>query len=245
MEHVQKTVGICKPTEHNGATYATRVSSNWAKFFEFLGYSFKYNSEYDAFLIDGISGTQFYVTRQKQKAMDSCLLRRNADYQTQICGSPWEAIPRENLCPRCGLIGADTEKLLDGEFNCPLCFNDEDSSRQWLIADSFALIQYVYCAIENYDTEVSSSTKINRFKLFELKATEISDERKYQNWTLNVPALDLDMMTKMQSGIIDNLWNYDPDAGWADYGDSDFIGMEDIEIEEIGVSQYRKPLVIE
>jgi hypothetical protein len=111
--------------------------------------------------------------------------------------------------------------------------------------DSFALIQYVYCAIENYDTEVSSSTKINRFKLFELKATEISDERKYQNWTLNVPALDLDMMTKMQSGIIDNLWNYDPDAGWADYGDSDFIGMEDIVIEEIGVSQYRKPLVIE
>ena len=111
--------------------------------------------------------------------------------------------------------------------------------------DSFALIQYVYCAIENYDTEVSSSTKINRFKLFELKATEISDERKYQNWTLNVPALDLDMMTKMQSGIIDNLWNYDPDAGWADYGDSDSIGFEDIEIEEIGVTQYRKPLVIE
>ena len=111
--------------------------------------------------------------------------------------------------------------------------------------DSFALIQYVYCAIENYDTEVSSSTKINRFKLFELKATEVSDERKYQNWTLNVPALDLDMMTKMQSGIMDNLWNYDPDAGWADYGDSDFIGMEDIEIEEIGVTQYRKPLVIE
>jgi hypothetical protein len=111
--------------------------------------------------------------------------------------------------------------------------------------DSFALIQYVYCAIENYDTEVSSSTKIDRFKLFELKTTEISDERKYQTWTLKVPALDLDMMTKMQSGIIDNLWNYDPDAGWADYGDSDSIGFEDIEIEEIGVSQYRKPLVIE
>jgi len=111
--------------------------------------------------------------------------------------------------------------------------------------DSFALIQYVYCAIENYDTEVSSSTKINRFKLFELKTTEISDERKYQTWILKVPALDLDMMTKMQSGIIDNLWNYDPDAGWADYGDSDSIGFEDIEIEEIGVTQYRKPLVIE
>ena len=111
--------------------------------------------------------------------------------------------------------------------------------------DSFALIQYVYCAIENYDTEVSSSTKIDRFKLFELKATEITDERKYQNWTLNVPALDLDMMNKMQSGILNNFWNYDPDAGWADYGDSDFIGMEDIEIEEIGLSEYRKPLVIE
>jgi hypothetical protein len=111
--------------------------------------------------------------------------------------------------------------------------------------DSFALIQYVYCAIENYDTEVSSSTKIDRFKLFELKTTEITDERKYQNWTLNVPALDLDMMNKMQSGILNNFWNYDPDAGWADYGDSDFIGMEDIEIEEIGLSEYRKPLVIE
>jgi hypothetical protein len=111
--------------------------------------------------------------------------------------------------------------------------------------DSFALIQYVYCAIENYDTEVSSSTKIDRFKLFELKATEITDERKYQNWTLNVPALDLDMMNKMQSGILNNFWNYDPDAGWADYGDSDFIRMEDIEIEEIGLSEYRKPLVIE
>jgi hypothetical protein len=111
--------------------------------------------------------------------------------------------------------------------------------------DSFALIQYVYCAIENYDTEVSSSTKIDRFKLFELKTTEISDERKYQTWTLNVPALDLDMMNKMQSGILNNFWNYDPDAGWSDYGDSDFIGMEDIEIEEIGLSEYRKPLVIE
>ena len=111
--------------------------------------------------------------------------------------------------------------------------------------DSFALIQYVYCAIENYDVEVSSSTKINRFKLFELKATEITNERKYQNWTLDVPALDLDMMTKMQSGILDNFWNYDPDAGWADYGDSNFIGMEDIEIQEVGLSEYRKPLVIE
>jgi hypothetical protein len=159
VEHVQKTVGICKPTEHNGATYATRVSSNWAKFFEFLGYSFKYNSEYDAFLIDGISGTQFYVTRQKQKAMDSCLLRRNADYQTQICGSPWEAIPRENLCPRCGLIGADTEKLLDGEFNCPLCFNDEDSSRQWLIADSFVDAEGIVCFV-NDEAHVSYLRRI-------------------------------------------------------------------------------------
>ena len=111
--------------------------------------------------------------------------------------------------------------------------------------DSFALIQYVYCAIENYDTEVSSSTKIDRFKLFELNATEISDERKYQNWTLSVPALDLDMMTKMQSGIIADIWNYDPDAGSTDYGDSNFLGMEDIEIQEVGLSEYRKPLVIE
>jgi hypothetical protein len=111
--------------------------------------------------------------------------------------------------------------------------------------DSFALIQYVYCAIENYDTEISTSTNINRFKLFELNATEISDERKYQNWSLNVPALDLDMMTKMQSGIIADIWQYDPDAGSADYGDSDFIGMSDIEIQEVGLSEYRKPLVIE
>jgi hypothetical protein len=111
--------------------------------------------------------------------------------------------------------------------------------------DSFALIQYVYCAIENYDTEISTSTNINRFKLFELLATEISDERKYQNWSLKVPALDLDMMTKMQSGIIADIWQYDPDAGSADYGDSDFIGMSDIEIQEVGLSEYRKPLVIE
>ena len=111
--------------------------------------------------------------------------------------------------------------------------------------DSFALIQYVYCAIENYDTEISTSTNINRFKLFELLATEISDERKYQNWSLSVPALDLDMMTKMQSGIIADIWQYDPDAGSADYGDSDFIGMSDIEIQEVGLSEYRKPLVIE
>jgi hypothetical protein len=111
--------------------------------------------------------------------------------------------------------------------------------------DSFALIQYVYCAIENYDTEISTSTNINRFKLFELIATEISDERKYQNWSLSVPALDLDMMTKMQSGIIADIWQYDPDAGSADYGDSDFIGMSDIEIQEVGLSEYRKPLVIE
>ncbi len=111
--------------------------------------------------------------------------------------------------------------------------------------DSFALIQYVYCAIENYDTEISTSTNINRFKLFELNATEISDERKYQNWSLSVPALDLDMMTKMQSGIIADIWQYDPDAGSADYGDSDFIGMSDIEIQEVGLSEYRKPLVIE
>jgi hypothetical protein len=111
--------------------------------------------------------------------------------------------------------------------------------------DLFALIQYVYCAIENYDTEVSTSTKINRFKLFELKTTEITDERKYQNWTLNVPALDKSMMIKMQSGIMNDFWNYDPDAGWSDYGDSEFLGYEDNEIEEIGLSEYRKPLVIE
>jgi hypothetical protein len=111
--------------------------------------------------------------------------------------------------------------------------------------DLFALIQYVYCAIENYDTEVSTSTKINRFKLFELKTTEITDERKYQNWTLNVPALDKSMMIKMQSGIMNDFWNYDPDAGWSDYGDSESLGYEDNEIEEIPLSEYRKPLVIE
>ena len=44
--------------------------------------------------------------------------------------------------------------------------------RSKLQYDSFALIQYVYCAIENYDTEISTSTNINRFKLFELNATE-------------------------------------------------------------------------
>jgi hypothetical protein len=111
--------------------------------------------------------------------------------------------------------------------------------------DLYSLIQYVYCAIENYDNEISTSTNINRFKLFELKATEITDERKYQNWTLDVPALDLDMMTKMQSGILDNFWNYDPDAGWADYGDSEFIALEDVEIDEPALTEYHKPLVIE
>lgn len=111
--------------------------------------------------------------------------------------------------------------------------------------DLYSLIQYVYCAIENYDNEISTSTNINRFKLFELKATEITDERKYQNWTLDVPALDLDMMTKMQSGILDNFWNYDPDAGWADYGDSQFIALEDVEIDEPALTEYHKPLVIE
>jgi len=111
--------------------------------------------------------------------------------------------------------------------------------------DLYSLIQYVYCAIENYDNEISTSTNINRFKLFELKATEITDERKYQNWTLDVPALDLDMMIKMQSGILDNFWNYDPDAGWADYGDSQFIALEDVEIDEPALTEYHKPLVIE
>jgi hypothetical protein len=53
------------------------------------------------------------------------------------------------------------------------------------------------------------------------------------------------MMSKMQSGILDNFWNYDPDAGWSDYGDSDFIALEDVEVEEVGLSQYYKPLVIE
>jgi len=52
-------------------------------------------------------------------------------------------------------------------------------------------------------------------------------------------------MTKMQSGIMVDIWQYDPDAGSADYGDSNFIGMEDIEIQEVGLSEYRKPLVIE
>jgi hypothetical protein len=141
------------------------------------------------------------------------------------------------------------EKYENGELN-----SGDDLLKQYLKLlnfnsrlqyDSFALIQYVYCAIENYDTEISTSTNINRFKLFELNATEISDERKYQNWSLSVPALDLDMMTKMQSGIIADIWQYDPDAGSADYGDSDFIGMSDIEIQEVGLSEYRKPLVIE
>jgi len=141
------------------------------------------------------------------------------------------------------------EKYENGELN-----SGDDLLKQYLKLlnfnsrlqyDSFALIQYVYCAIENYDTEISTSTNINRFKLFELNATEISDERKYQNWSLSVPALDLDMMTKMQSGIIADIWQYDPDAGSSDYGDSDFIGMSDIEIQEVGLSEYHKPLVIE
>lgn len=117
------------------------------------------------------------------------------------------------------------------------------SPKSWW--DNTALIQYVYCAIINYDNEVTTSTSINRFNLFEFRTTEISDERKYQNWVLNIPALNKDMVEKMQDGILHNFWNYDPDAGWADYGDSDFIGFEDTEVSEIALSEYRKPLVIE
>lgn len=111
--------------------------------------------------------------------------------------------------------------------------------------DNFGLIQYVYCAIENYDKEINTSTPIERFKLFELQTTEISDERKYQNWTLLVPALNKDIMIKMQEGIMNDFWRWDPDAGWADYGDTDSLGFEDSQIEEVPVTEYYKPLVIE
>ena len=111
--------------------------------------------------------------------------------------------------------------------------------------DNFGLIQYVYCAIENYDKEINTSTPIKRFELFSFSTIEISDERKYQNWTLLVPALNKDMMIKMQEGIMNDFWRWDPDAGWADYGDTDSLGFEDSQIEEVPVTEYRKPLVIE
>jgi hypothetical protein len=118
------------------------------------------------------------------------------------------------------------------------------NSKTTYVFDEYATIQYVYCAIENYDNEVTTSTPINRFKLFLLSTTEISDERKYQNWTLVVPASDENMMIKMQEGIMGDFWKYDPDAGWTDYGDNDFLGFDDTNIEGVSLSQFRKPLVL-
>lgn len=106
--------------------------------------------------------------------------------------------------------------------------------------NKFGLIQYVYCAIENYNNEISQSTPITRFKTFYISTTEVSDERKYQELQLTFFALDKEMAIKIQEGIMSNIYQYDPDYGDSDYGDSEFIGFGEVEVrEELG-----NPLII-
>jgi len=134
MEHTQRTVGICKPTEYKGVLYATRVSATWAKFLSHLGYNFTYDSSVDGFTVKGVSGTQFYVFRSRQKAKDSALLTRRADYQKQLIGLPYICTPKNPICPRCGLIGADYGCDPSNGFDCPLCAHDTSGNASFLIA---------------------------------------------------------------------------------------------------------------
>lgn len=105
------------------------------------------------------------------------------------------------------------------------------------------LIQYIYCAIENYDKDISTSTKIKRFGRFYVSAIEISDVRQFQEWTLNIPALDVDMATKISENVMPTFFQYDPDAQDMDYGDTDFIAWGEIEVHK-EQERFDKQLVL-
>ena len=55
---------------------------------------------------------------------------------------------------------------------------------------------------------------------------------EFVDWRAQIPGFTLEEVKEKSQLIQDKFWDWEPDSHDSDYGDSDFIGFEDEQIEE-------------
>lgn len=93
------------------------------------------------------------------------------------------------------------------------------------------LVCYALCAIENEGKEISTSTPIKRFIMYDMRRWEIREQVEYTSWAIDFCAEDNDeKLDEIKESIEDHFWDYDPQSMDSDYGDSEHLGWEDTSI---------------
>lgn len=94
------------------------------------------------------------------------------------------------------------------------------------------LIQYVYCAIENINKTITTSTQIKRFQEFTFYWNEETIVTEFTTYRVGFSAIDRSDAEKIIEVIKDDFWSYDPESTDSDYGDREFVKMSNPEIYE-------------
>lgn len=94
------------------------------------------------------------------------------------------------------------------------------------------LIQYVFCAIENINKTITTSTQIKRFQEFTFYWVEEALVTELTTYRVEFSAIDMSDAEKIIEVIKDDFWSYDPEANDTDYGDREFVKMSNPEIYE-------------
>jgi len=130
----------------------------------------------------------------------------------------------------------DMKKIIDTIFTPILPYVNKKN-----LKGDLRLYQYIFCALEN-DTSVTTDTPIRRMKNYNYKIWEIRRQIEYVDWRTEIPGFSLDEVRNKSELIQESLWDWNPESNDSDYGDSEFLGLED---EEIRDSIYEKFLVID
>jgi hypothetical protein len=98
------------------------------------------------------------------------------------------------------------------------------------LINDYRIIQYVICAIENQDKEITTNTPIKRLKTFGLKVWGTEKQIIHNKYFISdLPVYNDDNISDLTNKITDRFWDWNPDNHDSDYGDSDFLGFDDYE----------------
>jgi len=104
-----------------------------------------------------------------------------------------------------------------------------------------SFFQYIICAYQNIGKTITTSTPIDRFYEYSFRWTEERLQTEYSEYYVDFYAINDEDAEKISEHIKEDFWSYQPDNRDTDYGDSQFVGMIDPNVEPTS----EKPLVID
>lgn len=95
--------------------------------------------------------------------------------------------------------------------------------------DDASFFQYILCAYENMGKTITSSTPIKRFKEYRFNWTEERIQTEFNTYYISYYAANAEDAEKISKHLQEDFWSYNPESYDTDYGDSDFVRMDNAE----------------